>query len=64
MAAAVAGADGVDLQPARSTKLKADNLEGITKVAAFTEFGGPDVLRVLELPEPHAGPGGSRPGWP
>ncbi|MDT7804587.1 MAG: hypothetical protein QOI78_8020 [Actinomycetota bacterium] len=34
------------------------------KAAAFTEFGGPDVLRVLELPEPHAGPGGSRPGWP
>ena len=27
------------------------------KAAAFTEFGGPDVLRVLELPEPHAGPG-------
>jgi NADPH2:quinone reductase len=23
----------------------------------YTEFGGPDVLRVLELPEPHAGPG-------
>jgi len=27
------------------------------KAVAFTEFGGPDVLRVLELPEPHAGPG-------
>jgi NADPH:quinone reductase-like Zn-dependent oxidoreductase len=27
------------------------------KAAAFTEFGGPEVLRVLELPEPHAGPG-------
>ena len=21
------------------------------------EFGGPDVLRVVDLPEPHAGPG-------
>ncbi|MET8999944.1 NADP-dependent oxidoreductase [Amycolatopsis sp. NPDC004169] len=27
------------------------------KAVAFTEFGGPEVLRVLELPEPHAGPG-------
>lgn len=27
------------------------------KAAAFTEFGGPDVLRALDLPEPHAGPG-------
>jgi NADPH:quinone reductase-like Zn-dependent oxidoreductase len=27
------------------------------KAAAFTEAGGPDVLRVLDLPEPHAGPG-------
>ncbi|MEU8636037.1 NADP-dependent oxidoreductase [Amycolatopsis sp. NPDC048633] len=27
------------------------------KAAAFTEFGGPEVLRVLDLPEPHAGPG-------
>jgi NADPH:quinone reductase-like Zn-dependent oxidoreductase len=27
------------------------------KAVAFTEFGGPEVLKVLELPEPHAGPG-------
>ncbi len=27
------------------------------KAAAFTEFGGPEVLRVLALPEPHAGLG-------
>ncbi len=27
------------------------------KAAAFTEPGGPEVLRVLELEEPHAGPG-------
>lgn len=27
------------------------------KAVAFTEFGGPDVLKVLDLPEPHAGPG-------
>ncbi|WP_410645199.1 NADP-dependent oxidoreductase [Amycolatopsis sp. lyj-346] len=27
------------------------------KAVAFTEFGGPEVLRVLDLPEPHAGPG-------
>jgi NADPH:quinone reductase-like Zn-dependent oxidoreductase len=27
------------------------------KAVAFTEFGGPEVLEVLELPEPHAGPG-------
>jgi NADPH:quinone reductase-like Zn-dependent oxidoreductase len=30
------------------------------KAVAFNEFGGPDVLRVLELPEPHAGPGQAR----
>jgi NADPH:quinone reductase-like Zn-dependent oxidoreductase len=30
------------------------------KAAAFTEAGGPDVLRVLELPEPHAGRGAVR----
>jgi NADPH:quinone reductase-like Zn-dependent oxidoreductase len=27
------------------------------KAVAFTEFGGPEVLKVLDLPEPHAGPG-------
>ncbi|WP_103352097.1 NADP-dependent oxidoreductase [Amycolatopsis sp. CA-128772] len=27
------------------------------KAVAFTEPGGPEVLRVLDLPEPHAGPG-------
>lgn len=27
------------------------------KAVGFTEFGGREVLRVLELPEPHAGPG-------
>jgi NADPH:quinone reductase-like Zn-dependent oxidoreductase len=27
------------------------------KAAAFTEFGGPGVLKALDLPEPHAGPG-------
>ncbi|MGW5722885.1 NADP-dependent oxidoreductase [Amycolatopsis sp. NPDC003865] len=27
------------------------------KAVAFTGFGGPEVLRVLDLPEPHAGPG-------
>ena len=27
------------------------------KAIGFTEFGGPEVLRVLELPDPEAGPG-------
>ncbi|RZT81610.1 NADPH:quinone reductase-like Zn-dependent oxidoreductase [Micromonospora violae] len=27
------------------------------RAVGFTEFGGPEVMRVLELPEPHAGPG-------
>ena len=27
------------------------------KAIGYTHFGGPEVLRVLELPEPHAGPG-------
>lgn len=27
------------------------------KAIGYTEFGGPDVLRVVELPEPQAGPG-------
>lgn len=27
------------------------------KAVGFTEFGGPEVMRVLELPQPHAGPG-------
>ncbi|MFI1439048.1 NADP-dependent oxidoreductase [Streptomyces fructofermentans] len=27
------------------------------KAVGFTEFGGSEVMRVLELPEPHAGPG-------
>jgi NADPH:quinone reductase-like Zn-dependent oxidoreductase len=27
------------------------------RAVGFTEFGGPDVLRVLEVEEPHAGPG-------
>ncbi|MET8082145.1 NADP-dependent oxidoreductase [Streptomyces sp. NPDC005303] len=27
------------------------------KAVGFTEFGGPEVMRVLELPKPHAGPG-------
>src|SRR3954467_4712020 len=29
------------------------------KAVAFTEFGGPEVLNVLDLPEPHA----VRAGW-
>ena len=27
------------------------------KAIAFTEFGGPDVLRVIDLPTPEPGPG-------
>src|SRR5947209_15781202 len=27
------------------------------KAIGYTEFGGPEVLRLLEFPEPHAGPG-------
>jgi NADPH:quinone reductase-like Zn-dependent oxidoreductase len=27
------------------------------KAAAFSEFGGPEVLRLMEVPTPHAGPG-------
>lgn len=27
------------------------------RAVGFTEFGGPEVMRVLDLPEPHAGPG-------
>ncbi|ORB75471.1 NADP-dependent oxidoreductase [Mycobacterium scrofulaceum] len=27
------------------------------KAIGFTEFGGPEVLQALELPDPHAGPG-------
>ncbi len=27
------------------------------KAIGYTEFGGPEVLRVMDLPEPHAGPG-------
>ena len=26
------------------------------KAVGFTEFGGPEVVRVMELPEPQAGP--------
>lgn len=31
--------------------------ENQMRAAAFTEFGGPEVLKAMELPEPHAGPG-------
>ncbi|WP_309119736.1 NADP-dependent oxidoreductase [Paenibacillus sp.] len=27
------------------------------KAAVFTSFGGPEVMRVMEVPDPHAGPG-------
>jgi len=27
------------------------------RAVGFTEFGGPEVMRILQLPEPHAGPG-------
>ena len=27
------------------------------KTASFSEFGGPDVLEIVDLPDPHAGPG-------
>jgi NADPH:quinone reductase-like Zn-dependent oxidoreductase len=27
------------------------------KAARFTRFGGPEVLEIVELPDPHAGPG-------
>jgi hypothetical protein len=29
----------------------------VVKAVGFSEFGGAEVMRVLELPEPHAGPG-------
>ena len=32
-------------------------LIAVVKAVGLTEFGGPEVLRVLELPEPAAGPG-------
>jgi NADPH:quinone reductase len=34
-----------------------DRLSPGMKAIGYTEFGGPEVLRVLQLPEPHAGPG-------
>ncbi len=27
------------------------------RVIGVTEYGGPDALRVFDVPEPHAGPG-------
>ncbi|MEV4086927.1 NADP-dependent oxidoreductase, partial [Nonomuraea fuscirosea] len=27
------------------------------RVIGFSDFGGPDVLRVMDRPDPHAGPG-------
>jgi NADPH:quinone reductase-like Zn-dependent oxidoreductase len=27
------------------------------KVARFIKFGGPEVLEIVDLPDPHAGPG-------
>jgi NADPH:quinone reductase-like Zn-dependent oxidoreductase len=27
------------------------------KAASFSQFGGPEVLEIVDLPEPHAGPG-------
>ena len=27
------------------------------KAVQFAEYGGPEVLQVVEVPEPHAGPG-------
>ncbi|MFI6499938.1 NADP-dependent oxidoreductase [Nonomuraea typhae] len=32
-------------------------MSDVMKAAAFAEFGGPDVLKVMELPAPQAGPG-------
>lgn len=34
-----------------------DLLKAGMKAIGYTEFGGPEVLCVLELPDPHAGPG-------
>jgi NADPH:quinone reductase-like Zn-dependent oxidoreductase len=28
------------------------------KAARFSQFGGPEVLEIVDLPDPHAGPGG------
>ena len=27
------------------------------RAASFSQFGGPEVLEIVDLPEPHAGPG-------
>jgi NADPH:quinone reductase-like Zn-dependent oxidoreductase len=27
------------------------------KAAQYSQFGGPEVLEIVELPDPHAGPG-------
>jgi NADPH:quinone reductase-like Zn-dependent oxidoreductase len=27
------------------------------KAARFSRFGGPEVLEIVDLPDPHAGPG-------
>jgi NADPH:quinone reductase-like Zn-dependent oxidoreductase len=30
------------------------------KAIGLTEFGGPEVLKVIDIPEPHPGPAGVR----
>jgi NADPH:quinone reductase-like Zn-dependent oxidoreductase len=39
----------MDAAPGRS--------DGLMKAVGFTEFGGPEVLKVLEVDDPHAGAG-------
>src|SRR6202012_112993 len=44
--------------PSRTTKAKRDRVSRrLVKAARFSRFGGPEVLEIVELPDPHAGAG-------
>src|SRR5246127_763002 len=45
------------LSHARQARLSGARSERMMKAVRFSRFGGPEVLEIVDLPDPHPGPG-------
>ena len=56
LSAGPAGAAGI-LSSAQQAALRGPGSGRTMKAVRFSQFGGPEVLEIVDLPDPHAGPG-------
>jgi hypothetical protein len=61
------GSITLDRMSKAANSVGTSSVEAVMKAIGYTEFGGPEVLRGLQMPEPHTPatlPGGSYPEPP